>query len=136
MVTQAFLVILGGGCGAVLREHLMLGVTGPPGGFPMPIFIANLAACFFIGAISALAIEGNAISLGTKSFLATGMMGGLSTFSSLIWGTHQMLAIPEEWLMGVLYLVFSMILGFVLAELGFTVGKAVTRSRLAAPHRS
>ena len=45
-MNQALLVILGGGCGAVLREHLMLGVAGLPGGFPMPIFIANLVGMF------------------------------------------------------------------------------------------
>src|SRR5689334_8483381 len=84
MMNQAVLVILGGGCGAVLREHFMLGVAGLPGGFPMPIFIANLMACFFIGAISAPTI-GGVIGPGTKLFLATGMMGGLSTFSSFIW---------------------------------------------------
>ena len=60
----------------------------------MPILIANLVACFFIGVISAPTIEGSGISPGTKLFLVTGMMGGLSTFSSFIWGTHQMLAIP------------------------------------------
>ncbi len=54
---QALLVILGGGCGAVLRELLMLGVAGLPGGFPMPIFIANLVASLFIGVISAPTIE-------------------------------------------------------------------------------
>ena len=47
---QTLLVILGGGCGAILRELLMLGVAGLPGGFP--IFIANLVACLFIGVIS------------------------------------------------------------------------------------
>jgi CrcB protein len=94
-----------------------------------------VSSAFLIGALSTLfSIEWH--RLGTKSFLATGMMGGSSTFSSLIWGTHQMLAIPAEWLTGVLYLVFSMILGFMLTELGFTVGQAVTRSRLAMAHRS
>jgi len=135
MMNQAVLVILGGGCGAVLREHFMLGVAGLPGGFPMPIFIANLMACFFIGAISAPTI-GGVIGPGTKLFLATGMMGGLSTFSSFIWGTHQMLAIPAEWSTAVLYLVGSMILGFMLARLGLRVGEGLLRSRLITARRS
>ena len=80
---HALLVMLGGGCGAVLRELLMLGVDGLPGGFPMPIFIANLVACFFIGVISAPTIEGGAIGRGSKLFLATGVRGGLSTFVCL-----------------------------------------------------
>ena len=135
-MNQALLVILGGGCGAVLREHFMLGVAGLPGGFPMPIFIANLVACFFIGVISAPTIEGSGISRGTKLFLVTGMMGGLSTFSSFIWGTHQMLAIPAEWLTAVLYLVFSMIFGFMLVRLGLRLGEGVMQSRLVTARRS
>jgi len=136
MMNQALLVILGDGCGAVLREHFMLGVAGLPGGFPMPIFVANLMACFFIGVISAPTIEGSVIGPGTKLFLATGMMGGLSTFSSFIWGTHQMLAIPAEWSTAVLYLVGSMILGFMLARLGLRVGEGLLRSRLITARRS
>jgi CrcB protein len=136
MMNQALLVILGGGCGAVLREHFMLGVAGLPGGFPMPIFIANLIACFFIGVISAPTFESSVIGPGTKLFLATGMMGGLSTFSSFIWGTHQMLAIPAEWSAAVLYLVGSMILGFMLARLGLRLGEGLLPSRLVTTRRS
>jgi CrcB protein len=136
MMNQALLVILGGGCGAVLREHFMLGVAGLPGGFPMPIFIANLIACFFIGVISALTIEGTVIGPGIKLFLATGMMGGLSTFSSFIWGTHQMLAIPAEWSAAVLYLVGSMIFGFMLARVGLKIGEGLLASRLVTARRS
>ena len=82
----------------------------------MPIFIANLIACFFIGVISALTTEGGVVSRGTKLFLATGMMGGLSTFSSFVWGTHQMLAIPAERLPAVLYLVSAWSSGLCLSD--------------------
>ena len=136
MMKQALFVILGGGCGAVLRELLMLGVAKLPGGFPMPIFIANLVACFFIGVISALSIDGGVVGRGTNLFLATGVIGGLSTFSSFIWGTHQMLAIPAEWLTAVLYLVFSMIFGFMLVRLGLRLGEGVMQSRLVTARRS
>jgi CrcB protein len=129
-MNQALLVILGGGCGAVLREHLILGVVGMPGGSPMPVFIANLMACFFIGVISAPPIGGSVIGPRTKLFLATGMMGGLSTFSSFIWGTHQMLAIAAEWSTAILYLVASMILGVMLARLGLRLGEGLMQSRL------
>jgi CrcB protein len=136
MMNQALLVILGGGCGAVLREHLMLGVAGLPGGFPMPIFIANLVACFLIGVISAPTLEGSVIGRGPKLFLATGMMGGLSTFSSFVWGTHQMLAIPAERFPAALYLVLSMILGFMLVRLGLRLGESLMQSRLVTVRRS
>jgi fluoride exporter len=135
-MNQALLVILGGGCGAVLRELLMLGVAGLPGGFPMPIFIANLVACLFIGVISAPTIEGGVIGRRSKLFLATGMMGGLSTFSSFVWGTDQMLAIPAERFPAVLYLVLSMVLGFMLVRLGLRLGEGLMQSRLVTARRS
>ena len=127
-MNQALLVILGGGCGAVLRELLMLGVSGLPGGFPMPIFIANLVACFFIGMISAPTIEGGVMGRGSKLFL--------STFSSFVWGTDQMLAIPAERLPSILYLVLSMVLGLMFVRLGLRFGEGLMRSGLFTVRRS
>lgn len=102
----------------------------------MPIFIANLVACFLIGVISGPAVEGGVVGRGTKLFLATGVMGGLSTFSSFVWGTDLMLAIPAERLPAVLYLVLSMVLGFMLVRLGLRLGEGLMQSRLAAARRS
>ena len=98
----------------------------------MPIFMANLVACFFIGVVSALSIEGGVVGRETKLFLATGVIGGLSTFSSFVWGTDQMLAIPAERLPAVLYLVFSMVIGFMLVRLGLRLGEGLRQSRLVA----
>ena len=102
----------------------------------MPIFIANLVACFFIGVISAPTIEGGGVSRGTKLFLGTGVMGGLSTFSSFVWGTDKMLVIPAERLPTVLYLVLSMVLGFMVVRLGLRFGEGLMRSGLFTARRS
>lgn len=58
----------------------------------------------------------------TKLFLATGMMGGLSTFSSFVWGPDQLLAIPVERLSAILYLVLNMVLGSIPVRLGLRFG--------------
>ena len=102
----------------------------------MPIFIANLTACFFIGVISALAIEGGVVGHGTKLFLTTGVISGLSTFSSFVWGTDQMFAIPEERLSAILYFVLSMVLGFMLVRLGWRLGEGLLQWRLVVARRS
>ena len=57
MLKDGILVLIGGGIGAAVRELLMLGVANLPGGFPMPIFIANMTAALLIGVLSALPIE-------------------------------------------------------------------------------
>lgn len=47
-----------------------------------------------------------------------------------------MLAKPEERLPAVLYLVLSMVLGFMLVRLGSRLGEGVMQSRLVAARRS
>lgn len=122
MKKAILLIILGGGLGAVLRECLMAGVAKLSGGFPMPIFIANMIACFLIGLVAALTVEGGVFNADARLFLNTGVMGGLSTFSSFVWGTDKMLIHPPDRLSAVIYLVGSMVLGFVLVGLGLNLG--------------
>jgi CrcB protein len=132
MLKDGILVLIGGGIGAAARESLMLLVANLPGGFPMPIFIANLTAALLIGVLSALTIAGGVIGSGGKLLLATGIMGGLSTFSSFVWGTHQMLANPAEQVSAIFYLVLSMVAGFLLVELGLWLGGRLMRSPIEA----
>ena len=100
----------------------MLAVADLPGGFPMPIFIANMTAALLIGVLSALTVPGGVIGSGGKLLLTTGIMGGLSTFSSFIWATDQMLVNPAEQASAIGYLVLSMVVGFVLVEAGLWLG--------------
>ena len=132
MLKDGILVLIGGGIGAVVRELLMLMVANLPGGFPLPIFIANMTAALLIGVLSALTITGGVIGSGGKLLLTTGIMGGLSTFSSFVWGTHQMLANVAEQASAIVYLVLSMVAGFLLVELGLWLGGRLMRSRIEA----
>ena len=133
MLKNGILVFIGGGIGAAARELLMLVVVANlPGGFPMPIFIANMTAALLIGVLSALTITGGVIGSGGKLLLTTGILGGLSTFSSFIWGTHQMLANVAEQASAIVYLVLSMVAGFLLVELGLWLGGRLMRSHMEA----
>jgi CrcB protein len=127
MLKDGILVFIGGGIGAALRELLMLMVANLPGGFPMPIFIANMTASLLIGVLSALTLPGGVIGSGGKLLLTTGTMGGLSTFSSFVWATDQMLANPVEQAISLVYLVLSMVAGFLLVELGLWFGGRLRR---------
>ena len=132
MLKDGILVLIGGGIGAALRELLMLGVANLPGGFPMPIFIANMTAALLIGVLSALTITGGVIGSGGKLLLTTGIMGGLSTFSSFVWGTQQMLANVAEQASAIVYLVLSMVAGFLLVESGLWLGGRLMHSHVEA----
>jgi fluoride exporter len=131
MLKNLILVFMGGGIGAAGRELLMLVVSNLPGGFPMPIFIANMTAALLIGVLSALTVPGGVIGSGGKLLLTTGIMGGLSTFSSFIWATDKMLANPAEQASAIVYLVLSMVGGLLLVEAGLWLGGRL-RSRLKA----
>jgi CrcB protein len=122
MLKDGIRVLIGGGIGAAVRELLMLLVTNLPGGFPMPIFVANMTAALLIGVLSAVTIAGGIIGSGGRLLLATGIMGGLSTFSSFVWATDQMLANPAEQASAIVYLVLSMVAGFLLVESGLWIG--------------
>ena len=54
--------------------------------------------------------------------MGTGITGGLSTFSSFVFGAVEMMKTPSEVLVSICYLVISLIVGFIAVELGLMVG--------------
>ncbi len=76
------LVAIGGALGAAAR-HLVskaaLALT--PLTFPWGTFLINVAGCFAIGIVAGLANLGS-ISPSARLFLATGILGGFTTFSA------------------------------------------------------
>ena len=132
MLKNMLLVMLGGGVGAAGREALMMIVPDLPGGTEAPIFVANLTAALLIGLTVGLAVKGGVIRPAGKLLIATGMMGGLSTFSSFVWGADNMLADPTSRVRGLLFVGASMVLGFLLAQLGLWIGRYLSSRRGAA----
>ena len=132
MLKNIFLVMLGGGIGAVVREALILVVPQLPGGSEAPIFVANMTAALLIGLTAGLAVKGGIIGPAGKLFIATGIMGGLSTFSSFVWGADKMLVDPSLRLRGLLFVGVSMSFGFLLAQLGLWIGGRLIRGRRLA----
>jgi len=127
-----FLVLLGGGIGAVAREAMILVVPQLPGGSEAPIFVANMTAALLIGLTAGLAVKGGIIGPVGKLFIATGIMGGLSSFSSFVWGAEKMLYDPTLRLRGFLFLGASMIFGFLLVQSGLWIGQRLISTRRLA----
>ena len=122
MLKNTLLVMLGGGIGAVVREVLIRLVPQIQGGSEAPIFFANMTASLLIGLAAGLAVKDGLIGPSGKLFLTTGIMGGLSTFSSFVWGADRMLADPHLRLRGLLFVWASMSIGFLLVQLGLQIG--------------
>ncbi len=117
------LVFIGGAVGAVIRELLMLGVPTAKDGFVWSIFVANVVAAFILGTVTALHSR-NALGSDANLLLGTGLTGGMSTFSSLVYATFVLLAGSAVGA-GVLYIGANLIVGFALALAGFKFGESL-----------
>lgn len=112
------LVMLGGAIGAMLRYGLgawVQGLLGP--GFPWSTFLINITGSFLIGLVLRLSLEG-ALSPEWRLFLAVGMLGGYTTFSTFSWETLTLVQ-QGEWLKAFLYVTGSVVLGFGLVWLAY-----------------
>lgn len=121
MPNLIILVFVGGAFGAMCREFIMLSVPRLADGFPMDIFVANIIAAFLLGLTTSL-FKKDKINQYVHLMVGTGIMGGLSTFSSFVFGAVEMMKNPTGVLVSICYLVASLIVGFIAVELGLMIG--------------
>ena len=124
MLNLSVLVFVGGAFGAMCREFVMLSVPRLADGFAMDIFVANIVAAFLLGLATSL-FKSNRINQYVHVMVGTGIMGGLSTFSSFVFGAVEMMKDPSGVLISIGYLVASLVVGFAAVELGLFVGAKV-----------
>ena len=124
MLNLIVLVFVGGAFGAMCREFVMLSVPRLADGFPMDIFVANIVAAFLLGLATSL-FKSNRINQYVHVMVGTGIMGGLSTFSSFVFGAVEMMKDPSGVLVSICYLVASLVVGFAAVELGLFAGSKV-----------
>lgn len=85
MLLPLVYVGLGGLLGAVFRYLTTLATQGLSMTFPFGTLISNLLGCFAIGIIATLAFGSTLLSTEARLFLATGVCGGYTTLSSLVY---------------------------------------------------
>jgi CrcB protein len=120
-VNRFLLVLVGGGLGSVLRYATTLAAVrflSPT--FPFGTLIVNLAGCFLIGFVHGLATLTTRISPETRLFLTTGVMGGMTTYSSF---NYESLFMLEQGQMAqAIAYILAMLVGCVVAGLLGTYG--------------
>ena len=83
-----FIIAVGGAIGAVCRYLLSSQIAQVAGTqFPWGILIVNVVGGFFMGAIAGLGAQSMGISQETRTFLTTGVLGGVASFPALSLGT-------------------------------------------------
>ena len=116
------LVFIGGAVGAIAREFLMLFVPTLSNGFPLDILIANVVASFLIG-ISTGRHNRKVINDGWYLMVTTGVMGGLSTFSSFAYASSVLMkASMTSALVAVAYVLISLVMGYIAVIVGMKIG--------------
>ncbi|HZX58231.1 MAG TPA: fluoride efflux transporter CrcB [Mucilaginibacter sp.] len=90
--------------------------------FPYGTLGVNLLGCFVIGIVVGLADKGNVLSPQGRIFLAVGICGGFTTFSSFVNENYSMLR-GGELLNTFVYIAVSVIVGLVATALGILLIK-------------
>ncbi|HXG03668.1 MAG TPA: fluoride efflux transporter CrcB [Candidatus Binatia bacterium] len=99
---RLLLVAVGGGIGSALRYVVsVVAARGIGSDFPYGTLLVNLVGSFFIGLVQELGAEALLLPDSTRLFLATGMLGGLTTYSTFSYETVRLLqagAWPQAWI--------------------------------------
>lgn len=126
---RLLLVAFGGAIGSALRYLTAIVAARWLGSdFPYGTLIVNLAGAFVIGLVQELGTEALLIPDNARVFITTGMMGGLTTYSTFSYETVRLMeanAWPQAWINVIVTTVICLSLCFV----GIAVGKLVLAMR-------
>ena len=116
------LAALGGALGALARWGLAEALPHSPGGWPWATLLVNLVGCLLIGVLLAVLLGRFPHSPWLRPFLAVGVLGGFTTYSTfavdvvrLTETGHQVLAVAYG-LASVLGGVLAVVLGLLTAR--------------------
>jgi len=125
MYLQMLIVGVGGFVGAILRFILTgWGNSLLQNDFPAGTFLVNVIGCLCLGAIYGAASE-FAASPNLKLFLATGLLGALTTFSTFSLETIGLMQ-NNELQKALLNIIGSMIVGIAAGYVGIALGRLFT----------
>jgi CrcB protein len=114
------MVALGGALGALLRYVVSREAAIWCPQYPMlGTLLVNVVGCLAIGYLAGVGIEHRWLSVNTRLFLVTGVLGGLTTFSALSLETVALSRQSPAFLWGGLHAIANFttgILGVVLGE--------------------
>src|SRR5690625_1468864 len=126
-MVKILLVFFGGAFGAMVREFYMLLIPHVRGDFPLDIVAANITASFLLG----LTVGNQRLSRVSDEFVllvGTGVMGGMSTFSSFVYGAYSEMTTVGDLGWGILYIVLSAIIGYIATWIGIHLAKKRTKA--------
>ncbi len=123
---RPLIVFFGGGIGAGLRGLLLAWLNPLASVVPLPVLLANLLGAFILGVVYVLADEAGLLRAEPRLFLAVGVLGGFTTFSTLGWGADMLLSRGAGDIGAAMaYLLASVVGGVIAVGTGLAVGREV-----------
>jgi fluoride exporter len=128
-VERALLITFGGAIGTLLRYLTSLMAAQWFGTeFPYGTLIVNLSGAFIIGLVQQLGTEALMIPDNTRLFLTTGMMGGLTTYSTFSYETVRLME-RGAWSQAWINIFVTTVICLSLCFLGMGVGRVFVTPR-------
>ena len=119
MLLKLISVFIGGGIGATLRYGLTVLSSKYISTPLIGTFSANIIGCFLIGCFFGFVLNKvEEVPQATKLFITTGLLGGLTTFSTLNFEVFELIK-SGKILIGLGYLFLSCFIGLFLVYLGY-----------------
>ena len=124
MLTTVLQVALGGAIGASGRYLLGVGVMRSFGPQPLPlgVLVANILGSFFMGAL--IVFLGDKQLTHWNAFLATGMLGGFTTFSSFSLEAYRLIERGQTG-MAIAYIALSVLVALAGLFAGVSLMRAI-----------
>jgi CrcB protein len=118
---------LGGVLGALARWGVSTALPHAVGSWPWATLVVNLTGCLAIGALLAVLLARFPHSPWLRPFLAVGILGGYTTYSTFAVDVIQLTHAGRPWL-AVAYLLVSVLGGILAVVGGLLAGRAVVRA--------
>jgi len=106
------LVAIGGAIGASVRWGIAESIGRPPGSFPYATLIVNVVGCILIGLAARSMVRGSE----RWTFAVTGLLGGLTTYSTFTAETRDLVDTGQSGL-ALLYVGVSIVAGLTAVEI-------------------
>jgi CrcB protein len=123
-VTGYLAAAVGGALGALARWGVARALPHSPGTWPVATLVVNLTGCLLIGVLFAVLLVRFPASPWLRPFLATGVLGGYTTYSTFAVDVVQ-LADAGAWGTAVGYLLASVAGGVLAVAAGLLLGRSV-----------
>lgn len=125
-VSVLAVISVGGVIGALARYQAGRSWPVPPAGFPWSTVAVNVSGCLLIGVLLTVLTERPGAHPLIRPFLATGVLGGYTTFSTYTVDLHRLVTTGHAGTAG-LYLVGTLAAALAATTLGMQLGRRAAR---------